>query len=61
MRRRFGQVAARIERVHGPRLHVDFVLRGEPASEAVMLDDVELRGGRVAFEADGSHALVWHA
>jgi len=61
MRRRFGQVAARIERVHGPRLHVDFVLRGESASEAVMLDDVELRGGRVAFEADGSHALVWHA
>lgn len=61
MRRRFAQVAARIDRVHGPRLHVDFELRGAPASEAVTLDDVELRGGRVAFEAEGTHALVWHA
>ena len=60
LRRRFGQVAARIERVHGPRLHVDFSLRGAPASGSVMLDDVELRGGRAAFEADGNHALVWH-
>ncbi len=61
IRRRFGRISARIERVHGPRLHVDFVLRGEPVSEGVSLDDVELRGGRVACEADGSHALVWHA
>jgi len=61
MRRRFGQVAARVERAHGPRIHVDFALRGGAASESVMLDDVELRGARVAFEADGSHALVWHA
>jgi len=60
MRRRFGQVAARIERVHGPRLHVEFVLRGVPALTTVLLDDVELGGGRVAFEADGTHALVWH-
>ncbi len=60
MRRRFGQVAARIERVHGPRMHVEFVLRGVPALTTVLLDDVELGGGRVAFEADGTHALVWH-
>lgn len=61
MRRRFGQVAAKVERVHGPRMHVDFVLRGTPADAAVLVDDVELRGGRVAFEADGNHALVWHS
>jgi len=60
MRRRFGQVAARIERVHGPRMHVEFALRGAPALTTVLLDDVELGGGRVAFEADGTHALVWH-
>lgn len=60
MRRRFGQVAARIERVHGPRIHLEFALRGEPALSTVLLDDVELGSGRVAFEADGTHALVWH-
>ena len=61
LRRRFGQVAARLERVHGPRIHVDFRLRGEATSDAVTLDDVELRGGRVGFEVEGNHALVWHA
>jgi len=61
MRRRFGQVAARIERLHGPRMHVEFVLRGAPPLATVQLDDVELGGGRVGFEADGAHALVWHA
>ena len=61
LRRRFGQVAARIERLHGPRIHVEFVLRGAPRVATVLLDDVELGGGRVGFEADGAHALVWHA
>ncbi len=61
LRRRFGQVAARLERVHGPRIHVDFRLRGAAAADAVTLDDVELRGGRVGFEVEGNHALVWHA
>jgi len=61
MRRRFGQVAARVERLHGPRIHVEFVLRGAPPLATVQLDDVELGGGRVGFEADGTHALVWHA
>ena len=60
MRRRFGQVAARVERVHGPRMHVEFALRGASAPATVQLDDVELGGGRVAFEADATHALVWH-
>jgi len=58
LRRRFGQVAARVERVHGPRIHVEFMLRGGPGG-VVLLDDTELAGGRVSFEADGSHALVW--
>lgn len=58
LRRRFGQVAARVERVHGPRIHVEFVLRGGPGGP-VLLDDEELAGGRASFEADGSHALVW--
>jgi hypothetical protein len=61
LRRRFGQVAARIERIHGPRIHVEFELRGAPAAQMVALDDAELAPGRVAFEADGRHALVWHA
>ncbi len=61
LRRRFGQVAGRVERVHGPRIHVEFQLRGTPAGATVQVDDVELRGGRVAFEADGTHALVWHS
>jgi len=61
LRRRFGQVAARVERVHGPRIHVEFDLRGVPADAVVQVDDVELRGGRAAFEADGAHALVWHS
>jgi len=61
LRRRFGQVAARVERVHGPRIHVEFHLRGLPADAVVQVDEVELRGGRAAFEADGTHALVWHS
>jgi hypothetical protein len=61
LRRRFGQVAALIERIHGPRMHVEFELQGAPPAESVMLDDVALPPGRVAFEADGRHALVWHA
>lgn len=61
LRRRFGQVAARVERVHGPRIHVEFHLRGTAAESAVQVDDVELRGGRVGFEADGAHALEWHS
>ncbi len=61
IRRRFGQVAARVERVHGPRMHVEFALRGDPALATVQLDDVELGSGRVAFEADATHALVWHS
>lgn len=61
LRRRFGQVAARIERIHGPRIHVEFELRGAPPVHMVALDDVELAPGRVAFEADGRHALVWNA
>ncbi|HMU62092.1 MAG TPA: hypothetical protein PKA66_09930, partial [Gemmatimonadales bacterium] len=61
LRRRFGQVAARVERVHGPRMHVEFHLRGASADAVVQVDEVELRGGRAAFEADGSHALVWHS
>lgn len=61
LRRRFGQVAARVERVHGPRMHVEFHLRGVPADAVVQVDEVELRGGRAAFEADGTHALVWHS
>ncbi|MEZ4413683.1 MAG: hypothetical protein R2910_11915 [Gemmatimonadales bacterium] len=61
VRRRFGQVAARVERVHGPRMHVEFQLRGIPTDAIVQVDDVELRGGRAAFEADGTHALVWHS
>ncbi len=61
LRRRFGQVAARLERVHGPRIHVDFTLRGQAAADAVTLDDIELRGARVGFEVEGNHALVWHA
>ncbi len=60
LRRRFGQVAGRVERVHGPRIHVEFELRGTPMDATVQVDDVELRGGRVAFEADGTHALAWH-
>lgn len=60
LRRRFGQVAARLERVHGPRIHVDFRLRGQAVTEAVTLDDIELRGDRVGFEVEGNHALVWH-
>lgn len=58
LRRRFGQVAARVERMYGPRVHVEFVLRGVPESP-VLVDDVELRGARVAFEAEAGHALVW--
>jgi hypothetical protein len=61
LRRRFGQVAARIERIHGPRIHVEFELRGAQPSETVILDDIALAPGRVAFEADGRHALVWSA
>ena len=61
LRRRFGQVAARVERVHGPRIHVEFHLRGVSADAVVQVDEVELRGGRAAFEADGTHALVWHS
>jgi len=61
LRRRFGQVAALVERVHGPRMHVEFELQDAPAAERVLLDDVELAPGRVAFEADGRHALAWHA
>jgi hypothetical protein len=61
LRRRFGQVAARLERVHGPRIHVDFTLRGQAAADAVTLDEIELRGARVGFEVEGNHALVWHA
>lgn len=61
LRRRFGQVAGRVERLHGPRIHVEFQLRGTSAGATVQVDDVELRGGRVAFEADGTHALVWHS
>lgn len=61
LRRRFGQVAARVERVHGPRIHVEFHLRGLPPGASVQVDDVELQGGRAAFEADGAHALVWHS
>lgn len=58
LRRRFGQLAARVERVYGPRVHVEFVLRGAGAG-TVLLDDVELQGTRVAFEAAGNHALAW--
>ncbi len=61
LRRRFGQVAARVERVHGPRMHVEFSLRGSAVNPTVLVDDVELQGDRVAFEADGAHALVWHS
>lgn len=59
MRRRFGQVAAQVERLHGPRIHVEFELRGEAAGP-VHLDDVAMPRGRVAFEADSRHALLWH-
>jgi hypothetical protein len=31
------------------------------AGATVHVDDVELLGGRAAFEADGIHALVWHS
>ena len=55
------QVAARIERVHGPRMHVEFALRGAATLGTVQLDDGELGSGRVAFEADATHALVWHS
>ncbi len=61
LRRRFGQVTARVERVHGPRIHVEFFLQGTPADATVQVDDVTLRGARVAFEADGTHALTWHS
>ncbi|HEX5004910.1 MAG TPA: hypothetical protein VFV65_06310 [Gemmatimonadales bacterium] len=60
LRRRFGQVAARIERAHGPRIHVEFELRGAPPGGTLHLDDVELPAGRVAFEGEGKHALIWH-
>jgi hypothetical protein len=47
--------------VHGPRIHVEFHLRGVSADAVVLVDEVELRGGRAAFEADGTHALIWHS
>lgn len=61
LRRRFGQVSARVERLHGPRMHVEFGLRGVPDGGSVELDNVPLPGSRAAFEADGQHALTWHA
>ncbi len=60
LERRFGQVVAKVERIHGPRIHVEFRLRGVEAPSSVLLDDVELGGGRAAFEADSHHVLVWH-
>lgn len=60
LRRRFSQVAAQVERVHGPRIHVEFVLRGEADPGPVQLDDVPLGGARAAFEADGAHVLIWN-
>jgi hypothetical protein len=59
LQRRFDQVVARVERIHGPRVHVEFRLRGH-APSSVLLDDVELGGGRAGFEADSQHVLVWH-
>jgi hypothetical protein len=60
LQRRFGQVVAKVERVHGPRIHVEFRLRGPAAPSAVLLDDVELGSGRAGFEADSHHVLIWH-
>ncbi|HET9294828.1 MAG TPA: hypothetical protein VFO06_11085 [Gemmatimonadales bacterium] len=59
LRRRFGQVVARVERTHGPRIHVEFRLRGVAAPSSVLVDDVELGGARAGFEADGHHVLIW--
>lgn len=61
LRRRFGQVAARVERVHGPRIHTEVILRGAPEHAEVQLDNVVLGGGRAVFEADGSHVIVWNS
>jgi hypothetical protein len=60
LQRRFGQVVARVERIHGPRIHVEFRLLGPTAPSSVLLDDVELGGGRAGFEAESHHVLIWH-
>lgn len=60
MRRRFSQVVAQVERIHGPRIHVEFLLREESSPGPVQLDDVPLGGDRAAFEADGAHLLIWN-
>jgi len=60
LQRRFGQVVARVERIHGPRIHVEFRLRGPAVPSSVLLDDIELGSGRAGFEADSRHVLVWH-
>jgi len=61
VRRRFGTTTMLVERVHGPRIHVEASVRGLPERAVAEVDGVPLGAARASFEADGSHTLVWNS
>ena len=58
LRRRRGDLVARLRRRFGPRVVITLAPRGA-WFESVVVDDVELPGGRVRFEAADRHVIVF--
>jgi hypothetical protein len=58
LRRRRGDLVARVHRLFGPRLVVTLEPRGCSFQSAVV-DDVELYGGRARFEAADRHVILF--
>jgi hypothetical protein len=58
LRRRRGDLVARVHRVFGPRLVVTLQPRGRRI-ESATVDDVELLGGRARFEAADRHVILF--
>jgi hypothetical protein len=59
LRRRRDDLVVRVRRVFGSPLLVVLEPR-EVRPETVVVDDVELRGGRASFEAADRHVVVFH-
>jgi hypothetical protein len=58
LRRRRGDLVARVRRIYGPRPVVSLEPHGGPFGMAVV-DEVELPGGRARFEAADRHVIVF--
>jgi glycogen debranching enzyme len=59
IQRRPGRLVIRVDRAHGPRIHLVLEPRGLPPVTAVTLDEQPLGAGRAVFEVGGRHEAVF--